>query len=513
MVAVGGPPVSCARSWSWAVFPRALRSRWSWGIGDLRDLAAVAAWAKETGARYLVTGPLCAAGGCPPVDPSPYSPSSRLFLDVALLHVPWVEGWEMLPPATRRRALDRARELERSSLVELDEVLALKLDVLRQMFGRIVSRPPPAELLDHRRERGRPLELFAVHRTAEACFGPWWPEWPEALRTPEGALVSTFVGENRSEIAFHAWCQWQLDRQLARAASSGVGLVRDLPVGAPWPSAEGWMWQSVLDPEHELGAPGDYFNPAGHRWGLAPFDRHALREACYGPVRELVASGARHAAGIRIDHALGLLRQYWIPRGRPMGAGRYVAQPTGELVDVLVEEADRAGVFLITEELGTPPPAGAGPLRDRGLLRLVAVASEEYEHPGPHDAVTATTHDLPTVAGAWTGADERALRAAGIEPDHRVAEAQRRRLARCAHVPAAAAVDEVVPALYGALAATDSPLVIVPIEDALGLVDRPNVPGTSPATWPNFRRRLPDVEEITGHPLVHRVAAAIGEAR
>lgn len=513
MAAVGGPPTSCTRSWAWSVFPRALRTRTSWGIGDLRDLARFAAWSATTGARYLFTGPLCAAAGCAPVDPSPYAPSSRLFLDVALLHVPGVEGWEALPPSSRRRALDRARELEQSHLVELDEVLALKLDVLRQAFARCTSRPPPAAFLAYRQRMGRPLELFAIHRAAEHCFGPSWPEWPDDLRTPDTALTSGFVRRSRHEIDFHVWCQWQLDRQLARVASSGVLLVRDVPVGARAHGAEGWTWQSVLDHDHQLGAPGDYFNPDGHRWGLAPFDPGALRADSYAPVRQLVASSARHAAGLRVDHALGLLRQYWIPRGDGVDGGRYVDQPTEELVDVVVGEARRSGVFLVTEELGTPPPTGVESLRGRGLLRLVVVMSEEYEEPGPDDAVTATTHDLPTVAGAWTGADERALRAAGVQVDADVAERQRARLAACAGRAPTATPDELIPALYRALARGVSPLLIVPIEDGLGVAERPNAPGAPQATWPSFRRRLPDMGDVADRPLVRRVVSAVGEGR
>jgi 4-alpha-glucanotransferase len=509
----GGRSGSPARSWAWAVFPRSLRSQSSWGIGDMRDLEACAVWARRTGARYLFIGPVCASGSRSPIDPSPYAPSSRRFLDVALLHIPWIDEWADLAPTTRLRALRRAKELEQPGFAELDEVVALKLEVLRELFCAVSRRLPPLELLEYRRRRGRSLEFFAIHRTAEIHLGSPWLDWPESVRTPTSAPGSAFASRHREEIEFHIWCQWQLDRQIGRASTAGAGLVWDLPVATPLDSADAWMWQTLIEPDYELGAPADYFSQSGHRWGLVPFDVAGLRAASYQPIRQVVQSGTRYAAGLRIDHALGLLRQYRIPRGGAVADGAYVDQPAAELVDVLVAETCRAGAFLVTEELGTAPPTGVGPLRGRGLLRLAVVMSEEYEDPGPDDVVTATTHDLPTVAGVWTGSDTSALNAAGIPVDPDLTERRRRRLAACAGVPPTTRVEDLIVALHTSLAKSCSPLLVVQLDDALGLGDRLNVPGTTLDLWPNFLRRLPDLDEIASSPLVTRVASGIAAVR
>ena len=273
------------------------------------------------------------------------------------------------------------------------------------------------------------------------------------------------------------------------------------------------MWQDCLAVDEVLGAPPDYFSPAGHRWDLVPYHPRALAADGFRPFRRTLQAALRHAAGIRIDHALGLIRQYWIPSGRSPGEGRYVAQPSAALMDIICIEAHRRQAFVVSEELGTAPPGGTAAFRERGFLDFAAVIAEGFDLRSPGGVVAASTHDLPTIAGCWTGEDCRMLAAAGIEVDHGFSDRARDRLRRCAAVPGHAPPGEVARQLYSCLAASDAAVVVLSVEDALGMTARPNVPGSSPAQWPSFRRRLPALSDIDQSPMLRQVATAVGASR
>lgn len=504
------------RSWGWNVLLRALRSRESWGCGDLHDLQMFAAHAAAVGAGYIFLGPTKAASVGMPREVSPYSPSSRLFDDPLYLRPEDVAGWDLLD-ADVRSAAARAWRLDAEDRVDLDAVRALKLPALRALYDlhvRHANAAERAELACFRTTFGDELERVALHGAIEAEYGARWTGWPTELREPSAAGRSAFAANQACAVEFQIWCQWQLDRQLRTAAAQGVGLIRDLPVGTPLFSADAWLWQDCVATEWELGAPPDYFNPDGHAWGLVPYRPGALRRARFRPFRLALRATLRHAAGIRIDHALGLLQQFWIPRGQLPTAGRYVVQDTAMLLDVICVEAHRADAFVTTEELGTPPPQGTEALRERGFLPYAVITSDEFTSPSRNCVIAATTHDLPTVPGCWTGADLRMLKAAGIAIRQNVAERARQRIAACAAVDEETPVDEVVERLYRALAMGPSALLMVSLEDALGVRRRPNVPGAPPERWPSFVQALPvPLPDLLADAQVARLAVVIGAHR
>ena len=501
---------SPSRSWAWSVFPLTLRTGASWGTGDFQDLRAFCDWSGNNGAGYVFLGPTNAGYVTLPVHPSPYSPSSRLFHQILLLHPPAIPGWQDLSPEYKAVS-DRADALNAREYMDLDAALELKMPVLRELFRLTTPRLSARDrdsLAAFQAELGPELRLFALYCAIESEYGQDWRNWPTAMRNPRDALACSWSRQNEELIDFFAWCQWQLDQQLASAAAAGPGLVRDLPVGTPMNAADAWMWQECLAPDWRLGAPADYFSPSGHHWDLVPYDPKALAAAGFRPFQLAVRAALRHAAGIRVDHALGLIRQFWLPVGGAGDRGHYVAQPTAALADIICIEAYRHRAFVVTEELGNAPIDGLGTFRQRGFLSYDPVIADGFEMRPRGGVVAPSTHDLPTVAGCWTGADTEALTAAGIPVDAGFAERARARLTECAQLPAGAAPGQIIAEVYRWLAASDACLVVVSPEDALGCMTRPNVPGTSDSQWPNFRRRLPPFAALAASPGA-RVLTAI----
>jgi 4-alpha-glucanotransferase len=318
--------------------------------------------------------------------------------------------------------------------------------------------------------------------------------------------------EAEDRIAFHAWVQWCFDRQLADA-SEPLRRIADMPVGVDPGGFDAWDWQRQLAIGASVGAPPDRFNATGQDWGLPPFIPHRLREAGYRPFIDTIRAQLRHAGGLRIDHVLGMFRLWWIPTGSDPARGAYVRYPTHELLEIVALESHRAQAVVIGEDLGTVPPGVRAELRRRSLLssRLVLferVPPERY----PRQAVAGvTTHDLPTMAGIWTGSDLEDQAAAGTTPDADALELLRGRLAEAAAIGADAELDEVVGAVHRRLAASPSVLVAAALEDALRVETRPNLPGTVSSQRDNWAIALPKpLEEIETDPRVLSLTKALG---
>ncbi|MBV8305634.1 MAG: 4-alpha-glucanotransferase [Acidimicrobiia bacterium] len=511
-----------ARGWGWAAQLYAARSLRSWGIGDLMDLDRLARWAAASGARFVLINPLHAAAPVLPQDPSPYNPSTRRFRSVLYLAV------ERVPGATDvdiRETASLARALNADRLIDRDEVLRLKLDAL----GRVWDGFRGDRRFDaYVEEQGSALDKWATFCVLAETYGDDWRTWPAPYQrpgTPEAVRV--WMGHH-DRIRFHQWLQWLLDVQL-REASSHVDVMHDLAVGFAPGGFDAWSWHDLLAPGVSIGAPPDEFNTQGQVWGLPPFDPWKLRAAGYRPFVETIRASLRHAGALRIDHALGLARLYWVPDGVDPTDGVYVRYPFGELLDVIATESEAADAYVVAEDLGTSSPEIIDGLAARGLLsyRLLWFeqrAPEEY----PELAMAAvTTHDLPTVAGLWSGRDLEVQEALGLRPNADGWRAVRARLGALADTGSGldlgldeldgpdpdADVADVIVGVHRALAGAPSLLVSGTLDDAIAVVERPNMPGTT-TEWPNWRLALPlPLEEIESHPLAHRVAAALQRDR
>ncbi len=504
-------------TWGWAVQLYAMRSEASWGMGDLADLRRLAAWsADDLGAGMVLVNPLHAAMPGFPQAASPYFPSSRRFRNPLYLRVEDVPG-AAAALGDRLDALAQAgRALNRRRLIDRDAVWRLKLDALGQVWDDFAGDP----VFDRWRQGpggGGPLDAYATFCVLVEDHGADWQAWPESFRHPDQPEVAAYGRKHEDRVRFHQWLQWLLDLQLESASTAGVAVMHDLAVGVDPGGADAWLWQDVFALDMAVGAPPDEFNTRGQDWGLPPFDPWKLRDAGYGPFVETIRAGLRHAGGLRVDHVMGLFRLFWIPRGQPAASGAYVRYPATELLDIVALEAHRAGAYVVGEDLGTVEDHVRKEMADRDLLSYKLLWFEDRPPPQyPERALAAvTTHDLPTVAGLWTGSDLDDQRRLGTEPNVEATEAMCRRLQDMTGVAADAQPDEAVAGLYGALGTAPCLLLAAALDDAVSVPERPNMPGTVDE-WPNWSIALPmPLEEIMADPRPRVIADALdrrGEA-
>jgi 4-alpha-glucanotransferase len=474
------------RAWGWAVQLYALRSRDSWGVGDFADLRRFARWSRKAGASAILLNPLGAQTPTFPYQPSPYYASTRRFRNVVYLRVEEVEGAEKADVSSLR---DEARRLNEQRRIDYDQVFRLKSQALEQIFR---LAPQPQGLSAFVRRQGVALRQFAIFNAHCELLGPAWRSWPPDLQDPEPERVT-----------YHQWLQFHLDRQLARAARE-IGIITDVPVGFASDGFDSWRWRDYLAPRMRVGAPPDEFFRDGQDWGIPPFNPWRLGKAQYEPFIDAIRGAARYAAGVRLDHVMGLFRLFWIPDGMTAAQGAYVKYPATTLLELLANESRRAHAFVIGEDLGLVEPTVRKHLRQKGSLsyRLVWFEGSEPER-WPRDAVAAVgTHDLPTVAGIWTRS----------EPEHRLHHL-REKLVSMAHLPDDTPPVDVAVAVYRRLAHGQTRMVLVSMEDALGVHERPNVPGTIDE-FPNWRLALPSsLEEIEQADGIVRIARVMKAAR
>ncbi len=378
------------RLWGLACQLYGLRSERNWGMGDFTDLARLAEQAAGLGAAAIGINPLHALFPADPGHISPYSPSSRLFLNVLYIDpeaVPELvespEAQAMLADDGFQAALGTARGAE---FVDYPAVARLKLPVLEHLYAafrqRHLASPDSARGHAFRafvNEMGEPLERHvvfdALHEHAIRNFGAWaWQHWPEPYRRPGSPEVAAFAAEQRGRVEFFAYLQWLADGQLAdaqaraRAAGMQIGLYQDLAVAVNPASSVAWAHPGVSLSEVSAGAPPDWFNPNGQNWVLSPLSPLGLRESCYGVFIEALRHNMRHAGAVRIDHVMGLKRLFWIPAGASAAVGAYVRYPFDDLVRIVALESRRHRCLVIGEDLGTVPRGFRPAMQQAGLM-------------------------------------------------------------------------------------------------------------------------------------------------
>lgn len=493
-------------TWGWAAQLYAARSSQSWGIGDLADLRRLGEWSAGLGAGLVLVNPLYAAAPVVPQEASPYYPSSRRFLNPLYLRIEEVPGAGELG-AELDDLTQAGRALNAAARIDRDVVFRLKRSALERIWSRTAVDP---ELERFCREQGEGLEQFATYCVLASQLGDNWRQWPVQYRNPRQPAVREFRRSHAREVAYHQWLQWLLDQQLA-AAARALPLVQDIPIGVSPHGADAWIWQDLLADRCTVGAPPDAFNTQGQDWAIPPFVPHKLRAAGYEPILQTIRGALRHAKGLRIDHVMGLFRLYWIPQGFGPTRGTYVRYPADELLAILAVESHRSGSFIVGEDLGTVEPDTRRGLAEHQVQSFRVLMFEQQLPPEEYPSMAmaaATTHDLPTLAGLWTGQDEASRRAIGLPQSDAIFQV-RRHLAQTAGVNDDAPLDEVIEATYRLLGRAPSLVLLATLDDALACVDRPNMPGTT-TQWPNWRLPLPGgLEALMTAALPVRIARAL----
>lgn len=537
-------PEKLHRTWGWVLQLYSVRSRRSWGIGDLHDLADLAAWsAHDLGAGFVLVNPLHAAETSGRMEPSPYLPASRRFGNPIYLRVEDIDEYGDLAPAERDqvRALSlQARALsEDPTALDRDTVWAAKREALQLLFGVRPSIGRIAEYGAFCDREGQGLIDFATWAAIADVHGPEWSKWPEELRDPAAREVVAFRNENPDAVEFHCWLQWQLDEQLARtqakakAAGMSLGVVHDLAVGVHPDGADAWALQHVLAQDIHVGAPPDAFNQQGQDWSQPPWRPDALAETGYAAWRDLVRAVMRHGGGLRIDHILGMFRLWWVTSPERPTEGTYVRYDHEALVGILVLEASRAGVSVVGEDLGTVEPWVRDYLTERGVLGTSVLWFERDQEgkPLPPERwrelclATVTTHDLPPTAGYLAGDHVELRHRLGlltrpVAEELAVDEAERDSwldALRERHLLSNTdgEVERIVEALHLYVAHTPAKLVGVALTDAVGERRTQNQPGTTDE-YPNWRVPLggPDgepvlVEDLPNNQRLRRLIGAL----
>ncbi|MBR1144318.1 4-alpha-glucanotransferase [Bradyrhizobium sp. AUGA SZCCT0431] len=512
------------RVWLLAVQLYSVRSERNWGMGDFTDLQSLIELAHHLGADGVGLNPLHALFDDRPGDCSPYSPNSRLFLNALYIDVEKIPEFRI--DDEMRGALPGVKTGE---MIDYVGIASLKWRALRAAFdqftaGATESRRQDLEIF--RAERAALLSRFACFEVLRHRFNkPWW-EWPEPWRQPDDAMCAELHhGADAAEIGFVEFVQWTADRQLAAAKDRAhllgmkVGLYLDVAVGVQSDGFDAWNEQVAISRHLGVGAPPDPLNTAGQSWGLAGFNATGLEQKSFEPYREMLRASMRHAGAIRLDHVLGLKRLYLVPQGFSAADGVYVPMPFEALLAATAHESVASRCVVIGEDLGTVPEGFRDQIASWGIWSYLVMMFEREDH-GPFKSldhylanalVTFNTHDLSTYAGWRSFGDLKTKRALGIDPGESD-DARWHALAMLDDLLRGNGIDK--NDLYSVtnfLARTPSRLLAIALEDFLGLVDQPNIPGTVDE-HPNWRRRLPvPLEQIASTIDVAALKAATRE--
>ncbi len=559
------------RIWGPAIQLYSLRSKRNWGIGDFSDLAQVTEPLAAQGASIIGLNPLHALFAHNPAHASPYSPSSRLQLNVLYIDVEAVDGFRDCEAARDRvqspEFQSRLAKLRETELIDHVGVAAAKFEVLELLFAHFRSHhladsgrpskgrqsPLGRSFRDFVAERGETLKRHALFEALQAHFhaadaSVWgWPVWPEAYRDHNASAVAQFADEQEERVQFHQFLQWQAARQLGRvsdrcrALGLAVGLYLDLAVSVDRAGSDVWGHREAFAPGASVGAPPDEFNPAGQNWGLPPLRPDGLRESRYAFFIETMRACMRSSGAVRIDHVMGLMRLFCIPPQGSPPDGTYIHYALDEMLAIVALESVRNRCMVIGEDLGTVAEAMRVALGRFDVLSYRLLYFERNETGGfvppqayPRGALVAvSTHDLATLAGWWAGHDLRLRLQLGLFPDPAIFEKQlldraqeRVRLLLAVQTAGLLTPDAVAEAsgattlapavaqaIHAFVASTPSSVMLVQLEDVIGVVDQVNMPGTTEAQ-PNWRRKLPlDLQAIVADPRMLQMTAMLSALR
>ncbi|MFN9085885.1 MAG: 4-alpha-glucanotransferase [Acidobacteriota bacterium] len=522
-----------------------LRSQRNWGVGDTTDLAAFVSWAHtEAGAAFVALNPLHAIGNRLPYNASPYLPNCTFYRNFLYIDIEAVPGFTVSPVCRRllARYAPQIEALRHAPLVQYEAVARLKLRFLKQLYREFRLQPGPSAFHQYVAAEGELLRRYALYCALDETLhkqnpAVWiWPQWPAELQDPDSPAVAAFAAAHPRLLEFYSWLAWLVDDQLARvhrhakAIGMPIGLYHDLALATDRCGSDLWAHRPFYMQGCRVGAPPDGFAPQGQDWGFPPPNALRHEQDGFRLFAAAIRNNCRHGGALRMDHVMRFFRLYWIPADRDATGGTYVKEHWQPLLRIIALEAHRAGVLVIGEDLGTVEDYVRQALAECHILSYRLLYFER--HPGgafklpadypPLAIVSSTTHDLPTLAGFWTGRDIEARRAAALidEAGYRAQwtsrEQDKQHLLHALHhlqlLPPGYPEDirhvpelsgELHNAIIGFLAATPAQLLVLNQEDLTKETEQQNLPG---ATWqyPNWQRKMRyTLEELSADPRVH----------
>ncbi|MCR9656707.1 4-alpha-glucanotransferase [Vibrio parahaemolyticus] len=540
-----------------------LRTQHNWGIGDFGDLKQLVSDIASRGGDFIGLNPIHSLFPANPEGASPYSPSSRRWLNIMYIDVSSVPEFALSAEAQQRvgsaefqQRLQKARD---SHWVNYTEVSQLKMSVLPLLFSEFKARH-----LDKNTDRARAFLDFVekggeslLHQAAFDALhadlhaedsGVWgWPVFPEKYRTFDAAGTQKYIKDNQDRVHLYMYLQWIADDQikeaqaLAEEKGMAVGLYRDLAVGVADSGSETWADEGNLVLDASIGAPPDILGPLGQNWGLPPLNPQVLEATGYDAYIKLLRANMKHCGALRIDHVLGLLRLWWIPKGEKATEGAYLYYPVEDMLAILALESHRHQCSVIGEDLGTVPDEIVDILRDAGVHSYKVFFFETSKEDGgfispkhyaEQSMAALCTHDMPTLRGFWHCDDLKMGREIGLYPDEKQLEGLFADRLKCkqgildsvrwhGYLPEGIGHDaQFVPmdsylseALQLHVAAGDSALLSVQLEDWLEMDQPVNIPGTVDE-YPNWRRKLSmNLDEIFSREDVNRISKRLTEVR
>ncbi len=536
------PELESGRTWGLSLNLYSLRSSRNWGVGDFADLKTIIRFTAALKSGFVGINPLHAIPNIMPSGISPYSPISRFYKNFIYLDMdalPEVNTSERVKETMNSDAFKKELSAAiNGDLVEYEKIAILKKSVLRLAFdffyhGEYESESPRScAFREYIAEEGGALDSFALFSALWEHMNnmhnaPVWQNWPEKFLNPISEAVREFRASHEKELLFHKYVQWLIDEQhretaeLAFSLGMPIGIYHDLAIGSIGGGCNSWNHQCITACDIDVGAPPDDFNPNGQNWNFPPLISGKLKETGYDFFIRLIAKNMKYNGALRIDHALGLFRLFWIPGEMPAEKGAYVTCPEEDLLRIIALESVRNKTMVIAEDLGTVGENVREALqRFRMLSYRLFYFERNYPDPSfrnpeqypPMALCSITTHDLPTVYGYWSGRDIRvkkqlnmyngselmqrslkdrerdrmlmldALKSQGIVPDNfRLAPDMS---------------PELCLAIYEYLARTSCKLVAVSLDDVIGTVDQQNIPGIT-GSYPNWMQKTPaSLEQI-----------------
>jgi 4-alpha-glucanotransferase len=535
------PELGPGKAWGLSVNLYSLQSKRSWGIGDFKDLRTMADMMAgiEAGIKpdFLGVNPLHAIPNTYPYGVSPYSPISRLYKNFIYLDIEAIpeviESGEIQGSLKSQAFRRKLQKLRKTETINYEQASRTKEQMLRGAFdyfhethykkdterGRAFSDFVVAE--------GRCLDSFATFLALRDFFRNTkemhaWREWPEAYHDPSGDAVRAFKKEHQKEVLYHEYIQWLIDDQLLKMSrhckeiGMKIGLYHDLAIGAIGGGSDVWSYQEIIG-DADVGAPPDDFNPKGQNWGFPPLIPLKLKENGYEVFIETIRKNMKYGGALRIDHALGLSRLFWIPAGVSPSDGAYLLQPAEDLLRIIALESERNNSIVIAEDLGTIDDAFREMLQSFQMLSYRLFYFERnypdpsFKSPGQYPSMALcaiTTHDLPTIYGYWAGRDIETKKQLGIYGDEEawkndVIERERDKGLILSALKSEGVVpsdfpddprkiphmtNELCIAIYRYLAESPCKLLLVSLDDILGTPDQQNMPGTVDS-HPNWIQR------------------------